>query len=489
MIPLVYYGTRLSENLSLREPEGFLLCLNVPVARTGTQDYLPQELGLPPGPSLIPVYRPEEEVFSPECIASFEGMAVTNDHPPDGVTVENARSLQRGHAHNVRRGSGEESDLLLADLIITDPTLIDAILHGGKREISCGYTYDLCEENGQYIQRKIRGNHVAVVDAGRAGHRVSIKDEQASESSIPRMPAMLQPSIAARPCRSGDGSRRSQEQASRFMPAMPQPTLFERSKHMKKSLFKKLCRMAKDGDPEAAAALAEIVEELTEASGPDVPGDEVTLNVFTEPAAEAPAPAAADPTGDPAVEIVTPEGAQVAVDDADLAAVLERLDRIIALLSPAPAADEDPVEEIAEAVEEALEAAAEEPAGALLTEAAEPGIAEEIAEIVEEIVETAPASTVLSPEEDETCRDPRETGDALRAALRLKKAALAKLPKRDRLRLSRDVAARVSGKTRGSAVSVYGALSAARDTKAPRDDDADLGKRIMAKRNPNYKEV
>ena len=189
-------------------------------------------------------------------------------------------------------------------------------------------------------------------------------------------------------------------------------------------------------------------------------------------------------SGEP-VDVLVRGCVSVAVDDADLAAVLERLDRIIALLSPAPAADEDPVEEIAEAVEEALEAAAEEAAEALLTEAAEPGIAEEIAEIVEEIVEAAPASTVLSPEEDETCRDPRETGDALRAALRLKKAALAKLPKRERLRLSRDVAARVSGKTRGSAVSVYGALSAARDTKAPRDDDADLGKRIMASRNVN----
>ena len=42
-----YYGTRLSENISRREPEGYLLCLNVPVARTGTQDYLPEELGLP----------------------------------------------------------------------------------------------------------------------------------------------------------------------------------------------------------------------------------------------------------------------------------------------------------------------------------------------------------------------------------------------------------------------------------------------------------
>ena len=41
-----YYGTRLSENISRREPEGYLLCLNVPVARTGTQEYLPEELGL-----------------------------------------------------------------------------------------------------------------------------------------------------------------------------------------------------------------------------------------------------------------------------------------------------------------------------------------------------------------------------------------------------------------------------------------------------------
>ena len=60
-----YYGTRLSENISRREPEGYLLCLNVPVARTGTQDYLPEELGLPPGSSFIPVLRPEAEVFKP----------------------------------------------------------------------------------------------------------------------------------------------------------------------------------------------------------------------------------------------------------------------------------------------------------------------------------------------------------------------------------------------------------------------------------------
>ena len=43
---MLYYGTRLSENISRREPEGYLFCLNVPVARTGIQEYLPEELGL-----------------------------------------------------------------------------------------------------------------------------------------------------------------------------------------------------------------------------------------------------------------------------------------------------------------------------------------------------------------------------------------------------------------------------------------------------------
>ncbi len=64
-----YYGTRLSENISRREPEGYLLCLNVPVARTGTQEYLPEELGLPPatasGGNLAGGFLNKQEVSSP----------------------------------------------------------------------------------------------------------------------------------------------------------------------------------------------------------------------------------------------------------------------------------------------------------------------------------------------------------------------------------------------------------------------------------------
>ena len=413
-----YYGTRLSENISRREPEGYLLCLNVPVARTGVQEYLPEELGISGG-SMVEVYRPEEEVFSPETMASFEGMPVTNDHPPEGVDVSNIRALQKGHAHNVRRGIGDESDLLLADLIITDPHLIDLILDG-KREISCGYTYELCEENGQYIQRKIRGNHVAVVDAGRAGPRVSIKDNKP-----------------------------------------------ERSKpNMKKSLSKILARMAKDGDIET---VAEIIEEMIE---PEAAAEETVEEV---------AEAVEEVAEEPAAVVETPEGTTVVVDEATLGEVISRLDQIISLLTPA-AQDEDPVEEIVEAVEEAVEAAAEAEAVTELPEAAE-----EVAAIVEEILEPEGeelAEVISGDECEENEPEVISTGDALRAALKSMRPVLAKMPKKQRSRVCADIAARLNGK-KIARKGIYGAMNDAARRRA--DADPDLGKRIMASRNPNYK--
>jgi hypothetical protein len=160
-------------------PNGFLVCKNVPIARTGTQDYQGSELGIAERPDdMFPVHREESEVFSPAALASFEGVSFVDDHPSNDVTVDNASYLSRGFVKDVRRGDGDDSDKVIADIIVTDPNLI-AEIEGGKREISCGYKCDyVADESGNIYQRNIRGNHVALVGKGRAGHRVAIKDAE-----------------------------------------------------------------------------------------------------------------------------------------------------------------------------------------------------------------------------------------------------------------------------------------------------------------------
>lgn len=176
-----YFGSRISDNLT-ETKEGFLVCHSVPIARTGWQKYIGREIGLKgdEADKLIDVYRSPEEVFSAETMASFRGKPLTNNHPDMDVNPDNALWLVKGVVDNVRRGTGSESNLLLADIIAYDRGTIQAILDG-KREVSCGYNCQYVRmPDGTYQQRDIRGNHVAIVDEGRAGARVSIRDAAAA---------------------------------------------------------------------------------------------------------------------------------------------------------------------------------------------------------------------------------------------------------------------------------------------------------------------
>ena len=524
---LIYFGTRLSENISLREPEGYLICLNVPVARTGSQNYLPSELGIPePDSRLIPVHRPEEEVFSEACIASFEGMPVTDDHPrsPDGVTSENIRYLQKGHAMNIRRGAGEDSDLLLADLIITDPVLVEEIL-SGKREISCGYTYSLREENGNFVQREIRGNHVAVVDSGRAGPRVSIQDQEPTElAPLTSGPdSQLQKSTPSAAASFPPHCRRP---ADFSRPGAAQDTNhfnFERSTLMKKkSLWraKLMARMAKDGDVDG---LAEIITEMMEvpaAAVLPVPAEEVVPALPAADPLVAAVAAAVEENLEPApaaeeapVVVETPVEQPVIVDCGPQ--ILEALNQIIALLS-GPVADcnhtedEGPeavaeavvettaeemaetvaaaaVEAVAEAIDPAL-ASADDPVEALVAEILDADEGEEEDPASEE--EDDILSHILEPEEAVDEDDPdanAQAADALRASLAAFRPMLARMAPKDRQRFNADVAARMKKLTAASAKGKPNPYAALRTAAAHDNDARSLGQKIMASRNANLR--
>lgn len=158
-------------------PEGYLLCRDVRLARTGILIYGHGEVPIEPdNTGLIQVYRGEDVLFSPTTIASTEGKPVTDDHPKDWVTPKNWQVLSKGSSHNVHQGEGEDAEYLMADLLIMDESTIEAV-QKGKVEISLGYDAEYTQVSpGKGVQSNIVVNHIALVDKGRCGSRCSIGD-------------------------------------------------------------------------------------------------------------------------------------------------------------------------------------------------------------------------------------------------------------------------------------------------------------------------
>lgn len=425
---MLFYADRISDNIRKREPEGYLICVNVPIARSGTQQYLQDEIGQR-GEKAVTVYRPEEEVFSPATMASFEGMPVTNDHPDneDGVNAENSQYLAKGHCQNVRRGTGKDKDLLIADLVIMDPGTIEDIMNG-KREISCGYNYELSEEDGKLVQRQIRGNHIAIVDKGRAGHRVCIKDSA--------------------------------------------PTIERRKSRMRKNfngiLAKMLASFARDAEPDEIEEAVEAIDEIT-----------------TEPNIVPPDPE---------------QGEDAEPDKMDM--ILDKLDQIIGSKDcggkDEEPEEEDPMQKLEDDLDKIEEATK---------------VAEELENGDEEPMEPEedpdePESHFVDPEAiNEEDEDPEEViveeeekegipvsdkraCDAARVALKVIRPIIAKLPPSERKKAA-DAAVRQIRKASGmdAMARKNGYVALKRSKKSSFDsaaNEADLGRRIMASRNPNY---
>jgi hypothetical protein len=185
-----YSVVQLGPNRELTK-QGFLLCKNVGIARTGKQVYGPGQTPLEVGPDgTVIIDREASEVFRAETVASGNGSTFVVwfhtgklSHPVDQegatefVVPDNWKEYAAGFVFNVHRGSGKDSDLLLADILVTDAEAIRLIVEEGFDEVSAGYDAEYEEDGpGKGRQVKILGNHVALVESGRAGPRCAVQD-------------------------------------------------------------------------------------------------------------------------------------------------------------------------------------------------------------------------------------------------------------------------------------------------------------------------
>ena len=168
--------------------DGYLVA-EASVARTGIQLYSAGELGMDGDPNkVIRVYRPPEEVFAADAMASYAHRPVTNDHPTEMIDASNWAQYAKGQTGDevIRDGEYVRVPLLLMDA--------DAIadFNRGKKELSMGYTMDLDIRDGKTpdgdkydaMQTNLRMNHLALVSRARGGSELRLGDRIKEDSNM-----------------------------------------------------------------------------------------------------------------------------------------------------------------------------------------------------------------------------------------------------------------------------------------------------------------
>lgn len=132
-----------------------------------------------PDGTLIREYRPAEEVFNPESLATLANIPVTNKHPAELLNPSNAQKHTVGYTGDEVK---QDQKYVSTTVTIVDGPTIKEIESGVKQETSCGYTCELANEPGvfegepyDYVQKKIIYNHLAIVGKGRAGPDVRLR--------------------------------------------------------------------------------------------------------------------------------------------------------------------------------------------------------------------------------------------------------------------------------------------------------------------------
>lgn len=166
------------------DSQGFLHVASTPITRAGVRPYYGRELpgwedfGLEAS-RVYNVFCPPEELE--KAATTFNGVPLLIDHAP-----ESADNPQK----ELRVGSVGTSPRFVApylcnDLTVTDATAISLIEDEKKVELSASYAFIPEMSSGEYdgehydiIMRDIQGNHVALVEEGRAGPDVRVADEK-----------------------------------------------------------------------------------------------------------------------------------------------------------------------------------------------------------------------------------------------------------------------------------------------------------------------
>ena len=143
-----------------------------------------EELGLDPK-QLYKLLRDPKELAA--AAASFNNIPLLSEHIPFSADEPPKEEI----VGSTGTDAVFEAPYLKNSLVVWDSEAIKDIESREKQELSCAYRYTADMTPGTYegsrydgVMREIRGNHVAIVAAGRAGSDVIVGDSQLKESIV-----------------------------------------------------------------------------------------------------------------------------------------------------------------------------------------------------------------------------------------------------------------------------------------------------------------
>lgn len=172
-----------SESARSKDLNGFLEVKGSNISKVGVFPYSGAQIAPELDANKIyMVYRPNESLSDPETIKSFKLIPFLDDHTMIGDSEGTIPAEQKGVHGIISANVWFEEPYLKADIKVFSEHLKD-LINKGKTELSIGYRCIYEQSSGEYdgqaydfIQRELRGNHLALVDEGRSGPDVAVQD-------------------------------------------------------------------------------------------------------------------------------------------------------------------------------------------------------------------------------------------------------------------------------------------------------------------------
>lgn len=176
------------------DQNGFMHVSETPISKAIVNPYrgseIPnaEQLGLDPNKVYYLLRAPKE---LQRAASTFNNLPILDKHIPVSALDLNDPDLKKHVVGSTGTDAEFKEPYLVNSMVLHTASAIKDVEAGSKAELSCAYRYKPVMTPGTYegkhydgVMTELEGNHVAIVNEGRAGHDVKVMDSKLKERPV-----------------------------------------------------------------------------------------------------------------------------------------------------------------------------------------------------------------------------------------------------------------------------------------------------------------